>query len=227
MTVTLLSATMPVPLLRHLRSWAGAVPTRPGLTVIANPRVARAGWDGRPELLTGLVDPAGHCVVSLPPDAAYAATTLLGTDGPVDVLPALLGMPGRTVEPRVYRWTTAPAELPRIGQWLPATHHDVPEWLRPFGGDVLVATDAQGRHLAGVGIKRHDHLVHELSVGTAPEARGRGLARLLVAQAAASLLSRGVVPTYLHLPDNEASARVATAAGFPDRGWNSLALNGS
>ena len=227
MTVTLLSATMPMPLVRHLSSWAGAVPTRPGLTVIANPRVARAGWDGRPELLTGLVDPAGHCVVSLPPDAAYAATTLLGTDGPVDVLPALLGMPGRTVEPRVYRWTTAPAELPRIGQWLPATHHDVPEWLRPFGGDVLVATDAQGRHLAGVGIKRHDHLVHELSVGTAPEARGRGLARLLVAQAAASLLSRGVVPTYLHLPDNEASARVATAAGFPDRGWHALALNGS
>ena len=227
MTVTLLSATMPVPLARHLRSWAGAVPTRSGLVVIANPRVERAGWDGRPELLTGLVDPAGRCVVSLPPDAAYAATTLLGTDGPVDVLPALLGMPERTVERRVYRWTTAPAELPRIGHWLPATHPDVPEWLRPFGGDVLVATDARGTHLAGVGIKRHDHLVHELSVGTVPEARGRGLARLLVAQAAASLLSRGIVPTYLHLPDNDASARVATAAGFPDRGWNSLALNGS
>lgn len=225
MTVTLLSATMPVPLVRHLRSWAGAVPTRPGLVVIANPRVARAGWDRRPELLTGLVDPDGRCVVSLPPDAAYVATTLLGTDGPLDVLPALLGMPERTVEQRVYRWTTTPAELPRIGHWLPATHRDVPEWLRPFAGDVLIATDAQGRHLAGVGIKRHDHLVHELSVGTVPEARGRGLARLLVAQAAASLLSRGVVPTYLHLPDNEASSRVATAAGFPDRGWHALALN--
>ena len=227
MTVTLLSATMPVPLVRHLRSWAGAVPTRPGLAVIANPRVARAGWDGRPELLTGLMDSAGRCVVSLPPDAAYTATTLLGADGPLDVLPALLGLPDRTVERRVYRWTTAPAELPRIGQWLPAVHRNVPEWLRPFGGNVLVATDARGGHLAGVGIKRHDHLVHELSVGTVPEARGRGLARLLVAQAAASLLSRGVVPTFVHLPDNEASARVATAAGFQDRGWNSLALNGS
>lgn len=227
MTVTLLSATMPVPLVRHLRSWAGAVPTRPGLAVIANPRVARPGWDGRPELLTGLVDSAGRSVVSLPPDAAYTAMTLLGTDGPLDVLPALLGMPDRTVERRVYRWTTAPNEMPRIGEWLPATHRDVPEWLRPFGGDVLVTTDARGRNLAGVGIKRHDHLVHELSVGTVPEARGRGLARLLVAQAAATLLSRGVVPTYLHLPDNEASARVATAAGFPDRGWDSLALNGS
>lgn len=227
MTVTLQSATMPVPLVRHLSSWAGAVPTRPGLVVIANPRVARAGWDGRPELLTGLSDPVGRCVVSLPPDVAYAATTLLGADGPVDVLPALLRMPEQTVERRVYRWTTAPAELPRIGRWLPAIHPDVPEWLRPFGGDVLVATDARGTHLAGVGIKRHDHLVHELSVGTVPEARGRGLARLLVAQAAASLLSRGVVPTYLHLPDNDASARVATAAGFPDRGWHALALNGS
>jgi GNAT superfamily N-acetyltransferase len=227
MSVSVLAATMPAPLVRHLRSWAGAVPSRPGVAVIANPRVARGGWDGRPELLTGLVDPTGNCVVSLPPDAAYAATTLLGDDGPLDVLPALLGMPDRTVERRVYRWTTAAPALPRIGQWLPAAHPDVPEWLRPFGGDVLVAVDARGQHLAGVGIKRHDNLVHELSVGTVPEARGQGLARLLVAQAAAGLLARGVVPTYLHLPDNEPSARVAAAAGFADRGWNSLALNGS
>jgi len=27
------------------------------------------------------------------------------------------------------------------------------------------------------------------------------------------------VPTYLHDPANLASARVADAAGFPDRGW--------
>jgi GNAT superfamily N-acetyltransferase len=151
----------------------------------------------------------------------------LGDDGPLDVLPALLGLPERSVERRVYRWTTAPAELPHIGTWLPATHPDVPGWLRSFGGQVLVAVDARGRHLAGVGIKRHDRLVHELSVGTEPHARGRGLARLLVAQAAAHLLAQGVVPTYLHVSDNEASARVAMAAGFPDHGWRSLALDGS
>ena len=54
---------------------------------------------------------------------------------------------------------------------------------------------------------------------TAERARGRGLARRLVAQAARRVLAGGALPTYLHAPDNEASARVARAAGFPDRGW--------
>ena len=31
--------------------------------------------------------------------------------------------------------------------------------------------------------------------------------------------------TYLHAPDNEASARVATAAGFVDLGWSALMLS--
>ena len=66
------------------------------------------------------------------------------------------------------------------------------------------------RYLAGVGLKRHDARVHEIAVGTAEAARGRGLARRLVAQAARSLLARGIVPTYLHDPANLASARVAT-----------------
>jgi hypothetical protein len=32
------------------------------------------------------------------------------------------------------------------------------------------------------------------------------------------------VPTYQHDPANVASARVADAAGFPDRGWRSMAM---
>jgi predicted GNAT family acetyltransferase len=92
--------------------------------------------------------------------------------------------------------------------------------LRPFGGEVLVVLDPDdGGYLAGVGIKRHDGYGHELSVGTAPQARGQGLARKLVAQAARRVLDEGAVPTYLHALDNEASARVAEAAGFPDQGW--------
>ena len=227
MTVTVLAASMPEPLVHHLRSWAGAVPSRPGVSIIANPRVAEPGWNGRPELLTGLVDPYGSCVVSLPPETAYAATTLLGENGPVDVLPALLGLPGRSVERRVFRWTSRPAALPRVGHWLSADAPEVPDWLRPFGGEVLVAPDDLGRHLAWVGIKRHDALVHELSVVTLPEARGRGIARALVAQAATAVLAAGAIPTYLHLPENAASARVADAAGFVDLGWQSLALDGS
>ncbi|MFD0788502.1 GNAT family N-acetyltransferase, partial [Micromonospora azadirachtae] len=61
-------------------------------------------------------------------------------------------------------------------------------------------------------------------VGTAPEAQGRGLARRLVAQAARRVLDEGAVPTYLHEWSNHASARVADAAGFPDRGWRSFGV---
>jgi len=45
-----------------------------------------------------------------------------------------------------------------------------------------------------------------------------------VAQAARRVLADGAVPTYLHAFDNEASARVADAAGFPDRGWHVFEL---
>jgi predicted GNAT family acetyltransferase len=96
----------------------------------------------------------------------------------------------------------------------------VPGWLRVFGGDVLIAQDPDnGAYLAGVGIKRHDQYGHELAVGTVPAARGRGLARHLVAQAARRVLDEGAVPTYLHSFGNAASARVADAAGLPDAGW--------
>ncbi|PWU56502.1 GNAT family N-acetyltransferase, partial [Micromonospora globispora] len=54
--------------------------------------------------------------------------------------------------------------------------------------------------------------------------QGRGLARRLVAQAARRVLDEGAVPTYLHAFDNPASARVAEAAGFPDRGWTSYGV---
>jgi predicted GNAT family acetyltransferase len=75
-----------------------------------------------------------------------------------------------------------------------------------------------------VGRKQHDNHGHELSVGTDERHRGRGLARLLVAQAARRVLADGAVPTYLHAFDNIASAHVADAAGFPDRGWRVFEL---
>ena len=66
--------------------------------------------------------------------------------------------------------------------------------------------------------------MHEQAAGTRPEARGLGLARALVAQAARSVPAAGAISTYLHVPDNDASAKVAIAAGFPDRGWQPLAV---
>ncbi|NUS09723.1 MAG: GNAT family N-acetyltransferase, partial [Nonomuraea sp.] len=70
----------------------------------------------------------------------------------------------------------------------------------------------------------HDRFGRELSVVTAPEARGRGLARRLVAQAARRVLDEGAVPTYMHAVGNIASAAVAKAAGFPDQGWTAFGL---
>jgi GNAT superfamily N-acetyltransferase len=119
---------------------------------------------------------------------------------------------------------TTAAELPDTGSWVPVTDTRVPDWLRPFGGDALVAFDDDGSYLAGVGLKRHDRFGHEIAVGTDERARGRGLARRLVAQASRELLGRGVVPTYLHDRANAASARVADAAGLPDRGWGALGI---
>ena len=89
---------------------------------------------------------------------------------------------------------------------------------------MLVARDEAGRHLAGVGVKRHDGPGQELAVVTEPAAAGRGLARRLVAQAARRVLDEGAVPTYLHATGNAASARVATAAGFADEGWSAYLL---
>jgi GNAT superfamily N-acetyltransferase len=107
--------------------------------------------------------------------------------------------------------------------WLAWDDPRVPEWLHPFGGEVLVALE-DDRYVGGVGIKRHDACGRELAVVTSEAARGRGLARRLVAQAARRVLDEGAVPTYMHAPTNEASARVADAAGFPDRGWKALGL---
>ena len=95
--------------------------------------------------------------------------------------------------------------------------------MRPFGGDVLVVFE-DGRYVAGLGIKRHDELGREVAVATEEPWRGKGLARALVARASRRILRAGGVPIYLHGRGNAASARVASAAGFPDRGWFILGL---
>ena len=210
----------PVPgvLRAHLEQWVGAWPPDRPLTVVGNPRRTRPGWDGRVAPVAGVVTAAGSAVVGLPPDVAAQVPPHLTLDELLAALPALIGTPG-VVMRGVFRWSTAPTPGPDDGVWLPARDPRVPPWLHPFGGDVLVALDDDGRYAAGVGLKRHDRSGQEIAVGTAEHARGRGLARRLVAQAARRVLTGGAVPTYLHDPRNVASARAATAAGFPDRGW--------
>jgi len=208
---------------QHLRTWVGAwPPAGPGVHVVGSPVRERPGWDGRVLPVLGVVDGDGAGVIAVPP----AAPTLTGPlDQVTAALPGALGRAGSTVYRGVFRWTLDPAPLPDAGTWVPVTDPVVPGWLRVFGDHVLIARDpGTGEYLAGVGIKRHDRYGHELSVGTEPAARGRGLARRLVAQAARRVVDSGRVATYLHDPANTASARVADAAGFPDRGWTVLGL---
>jgi GNAT superfamily N-acetyltransferase len=229
LTPTLATSTgLPVVLRQHLIGWAGALPTAAELLVVAHAPNAQPGWDGRPQLLTGIADPAGRTVVAVPPAAADELVS--GLDGPraarrLEKLPGSLGRAGCTVERVAFRWTEAPADLPDAGVWVDTTSPRLPDWLRPFGGQALVTFDDHGDYLAGVGVKRHDRFGHEISVGTEPQARGQGLGRRLVAQAARHILDQGRIPTYLHTFDNLASSRVAAAAGFPDLGWSALMLS--
>ncbi len=208
----------------HLATWLGQWPAGPGLHVVGSARRARPAWDGR--LRPAIAVTAGvSTVLSVPPDRVAAVRELARRpDRLLATLPSAVDHPGWVIHDDVFRWSVAPAPLPDAGEWIPPTTVGLPSWLRLFKQDVLVVRDDRGRYLSGVGIKRHDRHGHELAVGTVPAARGRGLARRLVAQAARRVLDDGAVPTYLHDRGNAASARVAEAAGFPDRGWRSYGV---
>lgn len=223
--------------LRMLTAWLGAWPEAGTFRVVPSARRVVPGWDGRPEPLVGVVaggSLAPAVVLSVPPQRFPAVGQLVGElaarQGLADRtelrarLPEALGLPHRRCSEAVLRWTTTPAALPHVGLWRPADSPGLPRWLRPFGPTVLAAFDRDGRFLAGAGIKRHSAHAQEIAVGTAKHARGRGLARALVAQAARRVLADGAVPLYLHDDANTASARVADAAGFADRGWRRIGL---
>jgi GNAT superfamily N-acetyltransferase len=210
----------------HLTTWLGQWPPAHPLDVVGSDRRVRPGWDGRVYPAIGVGEPSG-AVLSVPPSRTAAVRELadLPLDRMLTALPGALGVPDRHAYRAVFRWTVKPATLADVGEWIAADTRVVPDWLRPFGGDVLIVRDPDnGAYIAGVGIKRHDAFGQELSVGTEPAARGRGLARRLVAQAARRVLDDGAVPTYQHAASNLASARVADAAGFADRGWASFGL---
>ncbi len=238
---------VPVGLRTHWSSWLGATAAQvarlrsddepddePGTTpllVVASPRRAQPCWDGSLSAVAGVVDPHGRAVVSVSPAHAADAAELARRTASVDALraelPTVLGIPDQRIYRATCRWSASvppDSVLADVGQWVPVHDPRLPPWLHPFGHDALVAFDDEGdgSYLAGVGLKRHDEHVHEIAVGTADAARGRGLARRLVAQAARELHRRGIVATYLHDPRNAASGRVADAAGFPDYGWTVL-----
>lgn len=219
---------------RHLRTWLGRWPGSGPVEVVGSIARERPGWDGRVFPVIGVRSPKSG-VLSVPPDAAETVRSAVARSSTADSerawaevlgrLPALLGAPDRRVYSGVFRWCERPADLSDAGVWIDVDDPSVPEWLKPFSSPVLVTFDPEtGQYLGGVGIKHHDQYGREIAVGTAPEARGRGLARALVSQAARRILDEGGVPTYQHDPANAASARVAEAAGFPDRGWRSAGM---
>jgi GNAT superfamily N-acetyltransferase len=208
----------------HLTHQLGAWPPPAGLLVTTSALRTGPGWDGVVRPVAGMAAPKG-AVLSVPAELVEPLRAC-GDDLAVVAheLGRLLGRPGARLERSVLRWTGAPADLPALGEEVDAADSRVPEWLRPFGGEVLLALDDDGRYLAGVGRKRHDRWCTELAVGTEPAAQRRGLARRLVATAARRVLDEGKVPTYQHDVENVASAHVAEAVGFPDRGLRGIWL---
>lgn len=220
---------VPVPgrLAAHLEAWLGAWPPPPGgVEVVGSPKRDEPGWDGNVHAVLGVATPDG-AVLSVPPARVQSVRALGDTlSAMAGGLPDAVGQPGGRFGSGRFRWSTAPAAIDGAGEWVPRTDPRVPEWLRPFNGDVLVAWDDAGAYGAGVGRKMHDRYGHELAVATEEPLRGRGLARQLVVRAARRVLDDGAVPTYLHDDANLASARVADAAGFPDAGWRILGVWG-
>ncbi|HEV2759344.1 MAG TPA: GNAT family N-acetyltransferase [Acidimicrobiales bacterium] len=209
---------------RHLRSWLGAWPPAAEVTVVGSARRAEPCWDGAIRPFAGVGTPEGTVLSVAPDHVDVLRAAGDGLEEALEALPASVGRPGGVVGRGVYRYAVAARDGDnRIGEWVPAEHPDVPAWLRPFGGKVLVVRD-DGQYVAGLGIKRHDALGQELAVATEEPWRGRGLAKALVSRAASDILRRGGIPIYLHGRGNAASARVAEAAGFPDRGWSILGL---
>jgi GNAT superfamily N-acetyltransferase len=208
-----------------LRAWLGAWPPDPGsaVTVVGAEERTRPGWDGALHDVVGVASPAG-AIVSVPPALASAVRTVARSWADLPrVLPAAIGRPEGSAYVGHLRWCVTPAPLPDAGVWLPVDDPRLPDWLRPFGGEALVAMEGD-RYAAGVGLKHHNRLGAEIAIGTDPDFRGRGLAARLCAQAARHVIAAGAVPIYLHDPANIASARTADAAGFPHLGWQVLGM---
>ena len=208
----------------HLGSWVGEwPPPGSGVHVVGDEARRVPTWDGSVRLLQGVGNGVGT-VIAVPPDAVDAVSAaIMGgmeREGLGDEIGAILGVGPASFGAGVFRTTSqVNSDIDDVGQWFEQQEGGLPEWLAPFNGARLVAFDDDGTPIAGVGIKVHDRIGQELAVVTEEAARGRGLARRLVATAARRVLADGGVPTYLHAPSNLASARVAEAVGFADEGW--------
>ncbi len=215
----------------HFLKWLGAIPNPERSQLIATSVRDEPGWDGKVRPIQGVTGPEGTVLAVSPSVARLFAgvdlETLFHDAGLPDAharLQATLGIPVSFGMP-TFRWGELAEDHPEIGEWVEVDDARIPDWLRLFNGGVLATFDDQGSYQAGVGLKRHNDIAREISVGTDPEHRGQGYATQLVAQAAHTIIVEGGVPIYQHSGGNDASGRVADLAGIPDRGWHMLEIH--
>jgi L-amino acid N-acyltransferase YncA len=115
---------------------------------------------------------------------------------------------GVAIPPPAVEVTVIDAADPRLPDWV----------IGHFSGEAWVVLGERGEVLSTAVLKRYDDRLREISVGTAEAARGRGLARSVVAAAARAALAEGRAVLYNHDPDNDASAKVAESVGLHELG---------
>jgi L-amino acid N-acyltransferase YncA len=102
---------------------------------------------------------------------------------------------------------------------LDANDPRLPDWVvGHFTGEAWVVLGDDGQVLSTAVLKRYDDRLREISVGTAEEARGRGLAKAVTAAAARAVLAEGRAVLYNHDAENHTSARVAETVGLHEFG---------
>jgi GNAT superfamily N-acetyltransferase len=161
----------------------------------------------------------GGAVVGVDPEHAERLRGLL--DGPASVVPALEAfaaeLPGHRFSTTARTGVVIPPPAVEITV-LDASDPRLPDWVHGhFAGEAWVVLEG-GEVLSTAVLKRYDERLREISVGTAPAARGRGLARSVVAAAARAVLAEGRAVLYNHAVDNDASARVAESVGLHELG---------
>ena len=136
----------------HLVSWLGAWPPAPrGVTVVAYEPRTRPGWDGHFHSVVGVATEEA-ALLSVPPAVADAVAGLVRQQDLETDLGALRSGIARAMESQGrlgrgrFRWSDSPTQTPDVGDWTPTDDDRVPEWLKPFNGDVLIAWDDNGQY---------------------------------------------------------------------------------
>jgi L-amino acid N-acyltransferase YncA len=162
----------------------------------------------------------GGAVVAVAPE--WAGPLRQHLDGPDTVRPGMAAVaaaiPGHLFSGVARTGVAVPPPVAEVAV-IDAADPRLPDWvIGHFTGEAWVVLGERGEVLSTAVLKRYDDRLREISVGTAEAARGRGLARSVVAAAARAVLAEGRAVLYNHDPDNHASAKVAESVGLHELG---------